>query len=245
LLYPEAGPSGAYEPLERGARPTPLPPASRLEALSEDPFVPPLPTSQAPPAHLEVLRRHGECPFRTYLERFPLRAEDGALGWHLFPDRMDELAQHPEVGPWLILHQEHLRDMVFWALWPGERFALRLDGVRREAGGRVVHLYRLLPPGKDPDLGPQRRWTEWYALGAFLQRKEVEEVHLWTWPFLGKPRPYRKKPFRKGEKPPQLEEVRWQVEKALTRWREGVFSPKPGSHCWACGLEDICRKEEA
>ncbi|MBW6395012.1 MAG: hypothetical protein ABWJ63_00515 [Thermus sp.] len=244
LLYPEAGPSGAYEPLEKGMRPEPLPPSGRLEALPEESFTPPLPTSHTPPAHLEVLRRHGECPFRTYLERFPLRPEDGALGWHLFPERVDELSQHPEVGPWLALHQEHLEGMVFWARWPGGRFALRLDGVRREAGGRVVHLYRLLPPGGDPDLSPRRRWTEWYALGAFLQRKEVEEVHLWTWAFLGEPRPYRKNPYRKRDRPPQLEEVRALVKEALPRWGKGGFSPRPGYHCYACGLADICRKEE-
>ncbi|TBH17245.1 hypothetical protein [Thermus thermamylovorans] len=245
LLYPEAGPSGAYAPLERGVRPEPLPPAGRLEALPEEPFAAPLPTSSAPPAHLEVLRRHGECPFRAYLERFPLRPERGALGWHLFPERMAELARYPEVGPWLALHQEHLEGMVFWARWPGGRFALRLDGVRREEGGRVVHLYRLLPSGGEPDLDPRRRWTEWYALGALLQRKEVEEVRLWTWAFLGKPRPYRKHPYRKGEKPPQVEAVRLRLEEALLRWREGAFRPNPGYPCYACRLEDVCRKEEA
>jgi len=40
LLYPEAGPSGPLEPLERGRRPEPLPPSSRLEALPHTPFRP-------------------------------------------------------------------------------------------------------------------------------------------------------------------------------------------------------------
>lgn len=244
LLYPEAGPSGAHAPLERGVRPEPLPPASRLEALPEEPFAAPLPTSSAPPAHLEVLRRHGECPFRAYLERFPLRAEDGALGWHLLPEGWDRLLADPRVGPWLKAHEDLLQAMSFWVRWPGKRFALRLDGVRREEGGRVVHLYRLLPPGKDPDLGPRHRWTEWYALWAFLQREEVREVYLWTWAFLGEPRPYRKNPYRRGERLPQVEEVRPQVDEALRRWGMGGFSPRPGPHCFTCGLQDLCRKED-
>jgi hypothetical protein len=77
-----------------------------------------------------------------------------------------------------------------------------------------------------------------------LRRKEVEEVHLWTWAFLGEPRPYRKNPYRKGDRPPQLEEVRALVKEALPRWGKGGFSPRPGYHCYACGLADICRKEE-
>ncbi|WP_234553748.1 hypothetical protein [Thermus caliditerrae] len=245
LLYPEAGPSGAYEPLERGARPAPLPPASRLEALPEEPFAPPLPASQAPPAHLEVLRRHGECPFRTYLERFPLRAEDGALGWHLLPEGWDRLLADPQVGPWLKAHEDLLQAMSFWVRWPGKRFVLRLDGLRREEEGKVVHIYRLLPAGQDPDLSPGKRWSEWYAVGAFLQRPEVEGVYLWTWNWLDEPRPYRDRPFRKGERLRPLEAIRPRVEVALSEWQGGAFHPKPGSHCWACGLEDICRKEEA
>ncbi|MDW8018343.1 MAG: hypothetical protein RMI36_11020 [Thermus sp.] len=243
LLYPEAGLSGLYEPLERGERPPPLPPASALEVLPQEPFpLSPLRAS-GPPPHLEALRRLRECPFRAYAERFGLREGGEALGWHLFPEGKEALSRHPEVGPWLQAHGAHLEGMRFWVWWQGAHFPLRLDGVRREGG--TIHLYRLLPRGAEPDLGPQRRWTEWYALGALLQRGDVEAVHLWVWPFLGTPRPYRPRPFRKGESIPALREVRDQAEKALALWQQGVFSPRPGPHCYACGLADVCRKEDA
>lgn len=243
LLYPEAGLSGLYEPLERGERPPPLPPASALEVLPQEPFpLSPLRAS-GPPPHLEALRRLRECPFRAYAERFGLREGGEALGWHLFPEGKEALSRHPEVGPWLQAHGAHLEGMRFWVWWQGAHFPLRLDGVRREGG--TIHLYRLLPRGAEPDLGPQRRWTEWYALGALLQRGDVEAVHLWVWPFLGTPRPYRPRPFRKGESIPALREVRDQAEKALALWHQGVFSPRPGPHCYACGLADVCRKEDA
>ncbi|MCS7218370.1 MAG: hypothetical protein NZ846_05270 [Thermus sp.] len=243
LLYPEAGLSGLYEPLERGERPPPLPPASALEVLPQEPFpLSPLRAS-GPPPHLEALRRLRECPFRAYAERFGLREGGEALGWHLFPEGKEALSRHPEVGPWLQAHGAHLEGMRFWVWWQGAHFPLRLDGVQREGG--TIHLYRLLPRGAEPDLGPQRRWTEWYALGALLQRGDVEAVHLWVWPFLGTPRPYRPRPFRKGESIPALREVRDQAEKALALWQQGVFSPRPGPHCYACGLADVCRKEDA
>ncbi|ULR41162.1 hypothetical protein [Thermus sp. NEB1569] len=240
LLYPEAGPSGAYEPLEKGMRPEPLPPSGRLEALPEESFTPPLPTSHAPPAHLEVLRRHGECPFRTYLERFPLRLEDGALGWHLLPEERERLLRDPEVGPWLEAYREHWQTMQFWRLWERKPLNLRLDGVRRE--GDIIHLYRLLPQGGEPDLGPRKRWTEWYALGVLVERRDIHEVHLWTWPWMGRPTLYRRQ--RSAQLPKAVEEVRRQVEEAYSLWQQGAFRPTPGNHCYACGLADICRKEE-
>ncbi|RTH20379.1 hypothetical protein CSW41_02510 [Thermus scotoductus] len=240
LLYPEAGPSGAYEPLEKGMRPEPLPPSGRLEALPEESFTPPLPTSHAPPAHLEVLRRHGECPFRTYLERFPLRLEDGALGWHLLPEERERLLRDPEVGPWLEAYREHWQTMQFWKLWERKPLNLRLDGVRRE--GDIIHLYRLLPQGGEPDLGPRKRWTEWYALGVLVERRDIREVHLWTWPWMGRPTLYRRQ--RSAQLPKAVEEVRRQVEEAYSLWQQGAFRPTPGNHCYACGLADICRKEE-
>lgn len=240
LLYPEAGLSGPLEPLRLGRRPEPLPPSSRLEALPLKPYHPPSPRGESPPKHLEALRRFLECPFRAYLERFDLR-RDGALGWHLLPGAREELLKDSEVGAWLAAHGEHLKDMRFWSPWPGRRFPLRLDGVRREGG--VLHLYRLLPRGAESDL--ERRWTEWYALEALLQRDDVEAVHLWTWNWLDRPKPYRNKPFRKGEGIPRLVRIKPQVEEALAGWQRGVFPPRPGSHCYACSFADICRKEEA
>ncbi|RTI54267.1 hypothetical protein CSW14_07610, partial [Thermus scotoductus] len=199
-----------------------------------------LPTSHAPPAHLEVLRRHGECPFRTYLERFPLRLEDGALGWHLLPEERERLLRDPEVGPWLEAYREHWQTMQFWKLWERKPLNLRLDGVRRE--GDIIHLYRLLPQGGEPDLGPRKRWTEWYALGVLVERRDIREVHLWTWPWMGRPTLLHHQ--RSKELPKVVEEVKKQAEEAYHQWRQGSFSLKPGSHCYTCGLEDLCRKEE-
>ncbi|RTG96406.1 hypothetical protein CSW15_04770, partial [Thermus scotoductus] len=199
-----------------------------------------LPTSHAPPAHLEVLRRHGECPFRTYLERFPLRLEDGALGWHLLPEERERLLRDPEVGPWLEAYREHWQTMQFWKLWERKPLNLRLDGVRRE--GDIIHLYRLLPQGGEPDLGPRKRWTEWYALGVLVERRDIREVHLWTWPWMGRPTLRRRQ--RSAQLPKAVEEVRRQVEEAYSLWQQGAFRPTPGNHCYACGLADICRKEE-
>ncbi len=240
LLYPEAGLSGPLEPLRPGRRPEPLPPSSRLEALPSRPYHPPPPRGKSPPGHLEVLRRFQECPFRAYLERFALRG-DGTVGWHLLPGAREALLQDGEVGPWLAAHGEHLEGMQFWVSWPGKRFRLRLDGVRRE--GRMLHLYRLLPRGAEPDL--ERRWTEWYALEALLQRGDVEAVHLWTWNWLDKPKPYRNRPFRQGEATHRLDRIRDRLEEALASWQKGVFPAKPGNHCYTCSFADICRKEEA
>ena len=239
LLYPEAGSSGLYPPLEKGVKPEPLPPASRLEALPQLPFTPPLPTGREPPPHLEVLRRFRECPFRAYVERFDLKGRDGALGWHLLPTELGEVLAHPEVGPWLEAHRAHWEGMRFWSTLPGKP-PLRLDGVRRE--GETLHLYRLLPQGAEADLGPQRRWTEWYALGVLLGRKDVAEVRLWVWPWMGKPSLLRRQ--TPGTLPKPVEEVRQQANEAYRLWLKGAFPPKPGSHCYACGLEDLCRKEE-
>ncbi|GAA5335589.1 MULTISPECIES: PD-(D/E)XK nuclease family protein [Thermus] len=242
LLYPEAGPSGPYEPLEKGERPEPLPPASLLEALPFEPFASPPPRSKAPPPHLEVLRRYRECPFRAYAERFGFSdGEQEALGWHLLPRELARLKEDPEVGPWLAKHQDHLEGMEFWKLWRGKRYALRLDGVRRE--GKTLHLYRLLPQGKDPDLNPRDRWTEWMALEALLRREDVDRVYLWTWAWLERPRPWRKAPFDRKSLLPQAQEVRSRVEEALQGWEAGVFDPKPGAHCHTCQLGDVCRKE--
>lgn len=239
LLYPEAGPSGLYLPLEPGMRPEPLPPASRLEALPQVPFTPPLPSGREPPPHLEVLRRFRECPFRAYVERFDLGRRDGALGWHLLPEELGRLRAHPEVGPWLEAHQEHWKEMRFWSTLPGKP-SLRLDGVRRE--GKTIHLYRLLPQGAETRLDPRKRWTEWYALRVLLGRKDVAEVRLWAWPWMGKPS--SPPDFRFVEVPRIAEEVREQVAEAYRLWREGAFPPKPGFHCHTCGLKDLCRKEE-
>ncbi|GAA6755790.1 hypothetical protein Thermus77420_12660 [Thermus thalpophilus] len=242
LLYPEAGPSGPYAPLAQGERPEPLPPASLLEALPHEPFRVEDPTTQAPPPHLEALRRYLECPFRAYALRFNLQEEDGAPGWHLLPKELPRLKEDPQVGPWLSAHREHLEGMAFWVPWQGRRFVLRLDGVRRE--GKRVHLYRLLPPGKEPDLSPKTRWTEWYALKALLSRKDVEEVFLWVWPWLGAPKPHRKTPYRPKERLPLAEEVEEMAQAAYQAWEKGAFPPKPGPHCYHCHLADVCRKEE-
>ena len=107
----------------------------------------------------------------------------------------------------------------------------------------MLHLYRLLPRGAEPDL--ERRWTEWYALEALLQRGDVEAVHLWTWNWLDKPKPYRNRPFRQGEATHRLDRIRDRLEEALASWQKGVFPAKPGNHCYTCSFADICRKEEA
>ncbi|GAA5338048.1 PD-(D/E)XK nuclease family protein [Thermus antranikianii] len=240
LLYPEAGPSGLHLPLERGDRPEALPPASRLEALPHNSFAPPLPSGQEPPPHLEVLRRFRECPFRAYVERFGLKVRDGALGWHLLPAELERLLAHPEVGLWLEAHRAHWEGMRFWFSLPGKP-PLRLDGVRRE--GNVVHLYRLLPQDGEPDLDPQKRWTEWYALGVLVNRKDVAEVRLWIWPWMGRPSlQYRQSSDK--ELPKAVGEVRKRAREAYQLWRQGAFPPKPGPYCHTCGLEDLCRKEE-
>jgi len=244
LLYPEAGPGGPVEPLAAGERPEALPPASRLEALPQAPFRPAHPTSPASPPHVEALRRYLECPFRAYLERYPLR--DGEESpWRALPSPVDPgalegLFADGRVGPWLRAHGAHLQGLRLYVLWPGRRYRLRLDGVRWE--GRAVHLYRLLGEGAEPDLSPKRRWTEWLALKALLQREDVEAVHLWAWPWLGRPRPVGKGVYRKGDALPALKEVEPLLEKALRSW--GAFPPRPGPHCHACGLADLCRKEE-
>ncbi|MFN4231490.1 hypothetical protein [Thermus sp.] len=241
LLYPEAGPSGLYPPMEEGKKPEPLPPASRLEALPQLPFTPPLPTGREPPPHVEVLRRFLECPFRAYMERWSLRPRDGGLGWHLLPEEQERLLRHPQVGPWLEAYREHWQTMQFWKLWQRKSLNLRLDGVRRE--GNVIHLYRLLPQGGEPDLGPRKRWTEWYALGVLMGHRDIREVHLWTWPWMGKPNLHLRQ--RSASLPKAVEEVRRQVEQAYGLWQQGSFRPAPGNHCYACDLEDLCRKEEA
>ncbi|GAB5603444.1 hypothetical protein FJNA_19700 [Thermus sp. FJN-A] len=254
LLYPEAGASGLYLPLEGGKRPDPLPPASRLEALPHTPFRPPWPSGGGHLPSVEALRRLLECPFRVYLERFfPREAEeDGALGWALLAREGERLRDHPEVGPWLERHRAHLEGMAWGVLWPGKRYRLRLDGVRRE--GKALHLYRLLPPGAGPEwdaLLPRqgnilrRRWTEWLALQALLTREDVEAVHLWAWPWLGEPVPYRKRPFRPGDRLSLWEAIEPKLEEALSLWREGPFLARPGGHCHTCRHADICRKEEA
>ncbi|WP_117237437.1 PD-(D/E)XK nuclease family protein [Thermus sediminis] len=246
LLYPEAGPSGPLEPLEEGRRPGALPPSSRLEALDPLPFHPPLPSRAEGPPSLEVLRRFlEECPFRAYLERFTTLGEEGASGWPLLAKA---LAQDPEaealkadgnLGPWLLAHWERLREMKFYRSWGGRRYEMRLDGVRRV--GKEVHLYRLLPQGKEADLG--RRWTEWKALEALLARQDVEAVHLWVWPWLGDPFPYRKRPFRKGDRLGPLEAIAPRLEEAWALWQEGLFPPRPGGYCYRCRFKDVCRKE--
>ncbi|GGM97042.1 hypothetical protein GCM10007092_08380 [Thermus composti] len=236
LLYPEAGPGGAYLPLRRGSRPDPLPPSTPLEALPGEGFAPPWPSGGDGLPRLEALRRFLECPFRAYLERFPWR-EEGP--WRRLAREGKALEADPQVGPWLRRHRDHLEGMRFYTPWPRERFLLLLDGVRWE--GRVLHLYRLLPQGAAPDL--ERRWTEWYALGLLLRREDVEAVWLWSWPFLEDPRPYRAKPFRKGDPLPRLKEVREELKRALAGWKKGVFPPRPGSRCFACSFADICRKE--
>ncbi|GLV47741.1 hypothetical protein TJA_09080 [Thermus sp. LT1-2-5] len=243
LLYPEAGPSGPYVPLAKGVRPEPLPPASLMEALPHEPFRAEDPTTQAPPPHLEALRHYLECPFRAYALRFDLQEGDGATGWHLLPKELERLREDPQVGPWLSAHGAHLEGMRFWVPWPGRRFALRLDGVRRE--GKTLHLYRLLPPGKEPDLSPKTRWTEWYALKVLLARGDVAEVRLWVWPWLGAPKPHRKTPYRPGDTLSPAQEVEERVEAAYQEWAKGVFPPRPGAHCYHCPLTDVCRKEEA
>lgn len=185
-----------------------------------------------------------ECPFRAYLERYPLR--DGEESpWRALPSPVDlgalgGLFADGRVGPWLRAHGAHLQGLRLYVLWPGRRYRLRLDGVRWE--GRAVHLYRLLGEGAEPDLSPKRRWTEWLALKALLQREDVEAVHLWAWPWLGRPRPVGKGVYRKGDALPALKEVEPLLEKALRSW--GAFPPRPGPHCHACGLADLCRKEE-
>ncbi|APD08844.1 PD-(D/E)XK nuclease family protein [Thermus brockianus] len=241
LLYPEAGPSGPYAPLEKGERPEPLPPASLLEALPWEPFTPPSPRSQAPPPHLEVLRRYQECPFRAYAERFGLWDREEGAGWHLLPKELARLKEDPEVGPWLRAHQDHLEGMAFWRPWRGKRYALRLDGVRRE--GKTLHLYRLLPQGKSPDLDPKSRWTEWMALEALLQREDVDRVYLWTWTWLEAPRLQRQTPYRRDQSVPAAKEIHPHLEEALRGWEAGVFPPRPGPHCYTCSLGDVCRKE--
>ncbi|WP_241374103.1 hypothetical protein [Thermus arciformis] len=246
LLYPEAGPSGLYPPMEAGKRPDPLPPASRLEALPHAPFRPPWPRAGGGLPSVEALRRLLECPFRVYLERFfPREAEeDGALGWDALAREGNGLLDHPEVGPWLERHQAHLEGMRFFVVWERQGYRLCLDGVRRE--GKAVHLYRLLSAGAAPEWDARKRWTEWKAMEELLEGRftsKVEEVHLWAWPWLGEPVPYRKCPFRRGERLGPLEVIRPRLEEALALWREGVLSSRPGGHCHACTFQDVCRKE--
>ena len=241
LLYPEAGPSGPLEPLEKGRRPEALPPSSRLEALDPLPFQPPLPSKAEGLPTLEALRRFlEECPMRVYLERFPT-LDGEARGWALLARDPKALEADPVVSPWLQAHREHLEGMGFFRNWDGRRYRLRLDGVRRQ--GKEVHLYRLLPEDGEPDLG--KRWTEWKALEALLARDEVEGVHLWAWPWLSEPIPLRKAPYRKGEAVPRARAIGPRLEEALAGWVAGPFAPRPGNHCHTCDFKDICRKEEA
>ncbi len=246
LLYPEAGPSGSYPPVEQGRRPDPLPPASRLEALPPTPFRSPWPSGGKEPPFLETLRRLLECPFRAYMERFPLREEeDGFSGWSFLARGGEGLWNHPEVGPWLERHRAHLEGMRFFVLWEREGYRLRLDGVRRE--GEALHLYRLLPAGAEPEWDARKRWTEWKALEELLDgrfKPRVEAVHLWAWPWLGEPVPYSRRPFRKGDRIGPLEAIKPRLEEALALWQGSPFAPKPGSHCHPCPYKDVCRKEE-
>jgi hypothetical protein len=245
LLYPEAGPSGLYPPVEAGRRPSPLPPGSRLEALPHTPFCPPWPSGGGGPPSVETLRRLLECPFRTYMERFPLREAEEDGYWSLLAREGEGLRDHPEVGPWLERHRAHLEGMRFFVIWERAGYRLRLDGVRRE--GKALHLYRLLPAGAEPEWDARKRWTEWKALEELLEgsfKPRVEEVYLWAWPWLGEPVPYRKRPFRRGERPRPLEAIRPRLEEALALWQEGPFPPRPGSHCHPCPYQDVCRKEE-
>ncbi len=245
LLYPEAGPSGPLKPLWAGKRPPPLPPASRLEALPHTPFQPPWPSGGKEVPLVETLRRFWECPFRAYMERFPLReTKEEGLSWSLLAQGGDGLWDHPEVGPWLERYRAHLEGMHFFVLWEREGYRLRLDGVRRE--GSAVHLYRLLPAGTAPEWDTRGRWTEWKAIEELLEgrfKPKVEEVHLWAWPWLGEPAPYRKGPFQKG-RPGPWKALRPSLERALALWQGGSFPPRPGSHCHSCPYPDVCRKEE-
>lgn len=238
LLHPEAGLGGGYLPLAQGERPEPLPPASRLEALPEEPFTPPPPKAKGPPRHLELLRVFKDCPFKAYLHHLGLGRADG-LGWHLLPHRLEALLAHPEVGPWLKRHQRLWEALRFWVLWTvKDGPTLRLDAVGRE-GGRV-RLFRLLPQGKEA----LDRWTEWYAVGALLA-SGAEEVEIWLWPWLGEPQLYAK-PFRKGQDgtlPDQALEVRRETLEASRAWSALPLHPRPGSACFGCAFRDICRKE--
>ncbi len=255
LLYPRVGPSGPLEPLAQGKRPEPLPPSSRLEALPHTPFRPLPPSGGGGVPSVETLRRLWECPFRTYMERFPLGEagfplgkplEEGLWGWSLLAQGEEGLRGHPEVGPWLERHRAHLEGMRFFVLWEREGYRLRLDGVRRE--GKAVHLYRMLPAGAAPEWDTRKRWTEWKAIEELLEgrfKPRVEEVHLWAWPWLGDPFPYRGRPFRKGDRLRPLEAIRPRLEEARALWQQGLFPPRPGNHCHRCDFKDICRKEEA
>jgi hypothetical protein len=123
------------------------------------------------------------------------------------------------------------------------RLAAHLDGVSRSSG--EAHIYHFTEPGAGEearDTVRRNRWSErWaaaYLLSAFPGR--ITRVHLWVWPVLGEPMPVYDRPIERvwGN----LSELLALVQEARIRFGTGFVQPKPGFHCRACAVRDVCRE---
>lgn len=257
ITCPEASQEGPLEPepaLVGNAVALPdLPPASALETSLAVRYQAALGKVNLGTATLESLRRFEECSLKFWAEKFSVEQTETEW-WHslvrelrkaekLVPARLETLCHRfPQAEGWLRGQYPRLGELSLGFRLEGAGLSAHLDGVLRKSG--EAHVYRFLEPGCEDaeDRIRRNRWSErWaaaYLLSAFAGR--ITKVHLWAWPILGEPALVYGKPVDRVWG--MLKSLTDQAKEVNTRFQTGLVEPKPGFHCRACRVRDVCRE---
>jgi len=257
ITYPEASQEGPLEPepalVQGGVALPKLPPASVLETSLGMRYQAALGQVNLGLATLESLRRFEECSLRFWAERLSTKPHEKAW-WKLLvqelrkaeklvPARLEALSQQfPQAEGWLRQHYPLLSELNLGFRLEAEGLTAHLDGVLRKSG--EAHLYHFVEPDatEAKDMVRKNRWSErWvaaYLLSAFAGR--IVKVHLWVWPILAYPVAVYDKPIERVGG--SLSTLLAQAKEANSRFQTGFIQPKPGFHCRACGVRDLCRE---